>query len=219
MARLVKSFLQSMLKLVNLVMGMVGVTMILYGLWMMRVWERDMQGSSSDSFEPPHFPWFIWASIITGISFCVITSVGHIAADTANGHCLSCYMVILVSLLLLETALAADIFLNSDWEKDLPEDPTGRFDDFKDFVNSNIEMFQWIGLLIVLAQGISILLAMVLRTSERGQVSNYDSDDDYTPARNPLLSRPVQPLAYVANDAWTLGQDNVISHSQPHFTA
>ena len=27
------------------------------------------------------------------------------------------YMVILVSLLLLETALAADIFLNSDWEK------------------------------------------------------------------------------------------------------
>lgn len=33
---------------------------------------------------------FIWASIITGISFCVMTSIGHIAADTANGHCLSC---------------------------------------------------------------------------------------------------------------------------------
>lgn len=36
--------------------------------------------------------------------------------------------------------------------QDIPEDPTGRFDDFKDFVNSNIEMFQWIALLIVLAQ-------------------------------------------------------------------
>ena len=36
--------------------------------------------------------------------------------------------------------------------QDLPEDPTGRFDDFKDFVDSNIEIFQWIALLIVLAQ-------------------------------------------------------------------
>ena len=57
MARFVKSFLQSMLKLVNLVMGMVGLTMILYGLWMMRVWQRDMDGFSSDDHKPPHFPW------------------------------------------------------------------------------------------------------------------------------------------------------------------
>lgn len=68
-------------------------------------------------------------------------------------------------------------------------------------------------------QGISILLAMVLRTTERGQASNYDSDDAYTTARNPLLNGPVQPLPYVANDAWTVGHDSVISYSQPYFSA
>ena len=98
-------------------------------------------------------------------------------------------MMIIFSLLLLETAIGADILLNSDWEKvyllleptififipysskfsfalfhipkfnfwlsifqDLPNDPTGRFKDFKDFVKSNFEIFKWIGLFIVLAQ-------------------------------------------------------------------
>lgn len=36
--------------------------------------------------------------------------------------------------------------------QDLPEDPTGRFDDFEDFVESNFDTCKWIGLLIVLAQ-------------------------------------------------------------------
>lgn len=36
--------------------------------------------------------------------------------------------------------------------QDLPEDPTGRLRDFEDFVKSNFDIFQWIGLLIILAQ-------------------------------------------------------------------
>ncbi|KAF2297680.1 hypothetical protein GH714_002190 [Hevea brasiliensis] len=55
------------------------------------------------------------------------------------------YTVIISVLLLLETAVAADILLNSEWEKDLPEDPTGRFHDFKKLVDSNFDIFKWIG--------------------------------------------------------------------------
>lgn len=36
--------------------------------------------------------------------------------------------------------------------RDLPEDPTGRFDDFEDFVESNFNTCKWIGLLIFLVQ-------------------------------------------------------------------
>ncbi|BBH00873.1 Tetraspanin family protein [Prunus dulcis] len=76
------------------------------------------------------------------------------------------------------TAMTADILLNSDWEKDLPYDTTGKFHDFKDFVKSNFDMFKWIGLLIVLAQGFSILLALALRSVEPNQGSSYDSDEE-----------------------------------------
>ncbi|XP_044460914.1 uncharacterized protein LOC123192431 isoform X2 [Mangifera indica] len=46
MARIARAYPQSFLKAVNLVIGMVGIAMILYGLWIIRVWQRDMQDSS-----------------------------------------------------------------------------------------------------------------------------------------------------------------------------
>ncbi|KAL1345803.1 hypothetical protein AAHE18_08G144200 [Arachis hypogaea] len=75
---------------------------------------------------------------------CVVTCLGHMAADSMNGYCLSCYMMSMIIILLLEGVVTADILLNSDWEKDLPEDPTGKFNDFKDFVESNFDVCKWI---------------------------------------------------------------------------
>lgn len=40
MGKMVRSFIQSILKLVNSVMAMVGMAMILYAGWMIRVWQR-----------------------------------------------------------------------------------------------------------------------------------------------------------------------------------
>lgn len=99
-------------------------------------------------------------------------------------------MLITCLLLLLETAIAADILLNSEWEKvpicssqilssmtitrkkiiigfhvidllyqDLPDDPTGRFHDFKEFVKSNFDIFKWIGIWIISAQVILFVLS------------------------------------------------------------
>uniref|UniRef100_A0A5B6YU76 Putative Tetraspanin family protein isoform 1 n=1 Tax=Davidia involucrata TaxID=16924 RepID=A0A5B6YU76_DAVIN len=197
MVRVAKRCHQSSLKLVNLTIGMLGIATILYSVWMIRVWQRDMEDSSIDDYNST-FPWFIHAFLGIGVTLCAITCLGHIAADTANAYCLSCYMVVIFMLLLLETATIADVFLNSDWEKDLPEDPTGRFDDFKDFVKSNFDICKWIGLLIILAQGFSILLATVLKTLAPDHETNYDSDDNYAPSRPglPLLNPHAQPLPF-----------------------
>lgn len=99
------------------------------------------------------------------------------------------YMVVIFLLLLLESAMAADILLNSDWEKvtltsfltnylvysknvnwfhvlykqDLPDDPTGRFHDFKEFVKSNFDIFKWIGSSIILAQVIYFCYVILWR--------------------------------------------------------
>ncbi|MQL88632.1 hypothetical protein Taro_021191, partial [Colocasia esculenta] len=214
MGRMGRICLQSFLKLVNSVIGMVGVGMILYAMWMLRVWYRQMNGDwrGPDSSAP----WFIFTFLGLGISLCVITCSGHIAAETANGHCLSCvsfspihYMVLVFLLVLLEASITADVFLNRSWEEDFPEDPTGRFDELKDFVRSNFEMCKWIGLMIVGAQALSILLAMVLRALGPDREGDYDSDDDYIPTRLPLLRNHQNPSyahvdSHAKNENWSL---------------
>ncbi|CAK9181789.1 unnamed protein product [Ilex paraguariensis] len=204
MVRAVKSCLQFCLKLLNSTIGIIGIAMLLYTIWMTRVWQRDASPEDYSS----SFPWFIHASLGIGITLCAVTCLGHVAADTANVCCLSCYMIVMFLLLLLETAIIADILLNSDWEKDLPEDRSGRFDDFKDFVKSNIDTCKWISALIILVQGFSILLATVLRTLVTDHEANYDTEEDHIPPRIPLLGHPAQPLPYAIGGV----------HIDPYFT-
>ncbi|OAY26167.1 tetraspanin-19 [Manihot esculenta] len=206
MGRIAKILLRSILKMVNSVMGILGIAMVLYGFWMVRVWQRDIEEASSSAYGyDSTAPWFIYSFLSIGITLCLITCIGHVSADSSNGFCLSCYTVIISVLLLLEIAFAADILLNSEWEKDLPEDPTGRFHDFKEFVESNFDVFKWIGLLIVLAQGFSMLLAMALRALGLNYGSNYDSDNECPPARLPLIDHHLQPPSFVIGN--------------PHFTS
>ncbi|PSR98578.1 Tetraspanin-19 like [Actinidia chinensis var. chinensis] len=199
MAKTLKSWLQILLKLVNSTIGIVGISMIIYSMWMARVWQRHMEGSSDDFFSFSVI-WFILTFLGIGITLCAISSFGHIAAHTANTHCLSCYMVAIFLLLLVETTLMADIILNSDWEEDFPEDPTGRFDDFKDFVKSNFNTCQWIGLFMFLAQGCSIVSATFLRTLEKRQARYCESDEDDIAPSLPFLYHPVEPLPCTVAD-------------------
>lgn len=167
--------------------------MILYALWLIRVWQKQMGDfPSGDSDYPP--PWFIYTFLGLGITLCVITCSGHVAAATINGCCLYLYMFFIFLLILLEAAVTADVFLNRDWEEDFPEDPSGSFDQFKDFVRSNFHICKWIGLSIVSVQGLCFLFAIILKAL--GPHRYYDSDDDYLPQRAPLLQNAVQDPVY-----------------------
>ncbi|PKA55759.1 Tetraspanin-19 [Apostasia shenzhenica] len=211
MAAWLRACLQSTLKIVNSVIGLVGMAMILYSLWMIRAWFRQWSGLSPDGVSASSPPWFIYSFLGLGIFLCVITCSGHIAAETVNGHCLSCYTAVISLLLILEAAITADIFVNRNWEEDFPRDPTGRFEEFKDFVQSNSEMCKWIGILVVVAQALSIFLAMVLRALGPDHGEYYDSDDDSVPARLPLLRNQAQnnpcmpdPAILLKNDSWNV---------------
>ncbi|XP_048328805.1 tetraspanin-19 [Ziziphus jujuba] len=197
MVRLVRSFVQSILKLVNSVMAMVGLAMILYAVWMISVWQRHTGELPFGGSDYPA-PWFIYTFLGLGITLCVITCLGHIAAETANGCCLFLYMFIVFLLLMLEAAVTVDVFLNHDWEEDFPADATGNFNELKNFVRSNFKICKWIGLSIVSVQGLSLLLAMILKAL--GPHRYDDSDDDYSPETAPLLKNAVHPPSYVVGD-------------------
>lgn len=214
MGRLVRSCLQSLLKIVNSVIGFVGLGMVLYSLWMIRVWYKHT-GSFWDNSSPP---WFIYTFLGLGVTLCLATCSGHIAAETANGCCLSCYMVFVFLLVMLEAAVTADIFLNRQWEEDFPEDETGKLDELKRFIKSNFEMCKWIGLGIVGAQAMSIFLAMVLRAFGSNRSSFYDSDEEYATTRLPLLRDHMQHPPYVVdpriaihNNSWNTRANEKVS--------
>ncbi|XVE49908.1 hypothetical protein DITRI_Ditri01bG0119500 [Diplodiscus trichospermus] len=199
MARVVRSCIQSILKLVNSFIGMVGMAMILYSIWLIRAWQREIgvlpfEGSDYAA------PWFIYTFLGVGVTLCLITCYGHVAAETANGCCLYFYLVFIFLLLMLEAAVATDVFLNHDWEEDFPVDPSGSFNKFKDFIRSNFEFCKWIGLSVVSVQGLGILLAMLLKAL--GPHHYYESDDDIDPERVPLLKNAVHSTYVVGSPVY-----------------
>lgn len=181
----VRSCVQTALKAANSVVGLAGMAVILYALWVLRAWSQQ----AADHLPAP---WFIYTLLSLGIIMCLLTCSGHIAAETANSPCLSCHMIFVFLLVILEAAIAADVFLNSYWEEDFPDDPSGKFDEFKHFVRSNFDICEWVALSVVAAQALSIILAMVLRALGPDSEIDYDSDDDAVPARLPLLRNHAQ---------------------------
>nr|XP_016452083.1 PREDICTED: tetraspanin-19-like [Nicotiana tabacum]XP_016452084.1 PREDICTED: tetraspanin-19-like [Nicotiana tabacum] len=194
MVKPVKVCLQWSLKFTNLTIGFVGIAILFYGIWLIRVWQRDAADSHS-SPDYDHFPWFIHASLGIGTALCAITCLGHVAANSANTYCLSSYMFVIFVLLLSEIGVAADVLLNSNWEKDLPEDPSGRFNDFEEFVKSNSGVFQWIAVFSVLAQGCSMLFATMLRTIGKVKEYTQENEGEYAEPWDPLLRPPELPPA------------------------
>ncbi|KAG8364701.1 hypothetical protein BUALT_Bualt18G0025900 [Buddleja alternifolia] len=109
-------------------------------------------------------------------------------------------MIFVFLLFVLEAAITADVFLNHNWKEDFPEDPTGNFDQLKDFIKDNFDICKWIGITVVAFQGLSILLAMILKALGPHPERDYESDDDYLPDRVPLLKNYVPSQSYVVSD-------------------
>jgi hypothetical protein len=200
MARGMRGCIQSLLKLVNSLIGMAGIAMIMYSIWLIRAWQRKMgELPFGDDADDDDVPWFIYTFLGLGAVLSVITCLGHVAAESARGCCLYIYMFFIFILLMLEVGVTADVFLNRDWEKDFPEDPSGSFSQFKDFIRTNFEICKWVGLSVVSVQALSLLLAMVLNAL--GPHQNYDSDDEYIdPERAPLLKNAGYHPSYAVID-------------------
>jgi len=176
-------------------------------------------------------PWFIYTCLGIGIIVCVITCIGHIAAEITNGFCLSCYSILIVLLILVEAALVGDIFLNHNWEKDIPNDPTGEFENTKEFIEHNIDICKWVALTVVIIQAFSLLLATILRAMVSTRRPDYDSDDgDYISSRStshqPLLSQgsetPSGPVTgknrSKSRDAWSKRMREKYASNPNEFT-
>ncbi|XP_021717378.1 tetraspanin-19 isoform X2 [Chenopodium quinoa] len=199
MGSLIRSFFQSLMKMFNAIVGMAGIAMVIYSLWMIRVWQKQTGQSPFDDSDYP-VPWFIYTFLGLGVTFCVITCSGHIAAETLNGCCLYLYIMFMFLLLVLEGVITADVFLNRKWEQDFPKDATGNLHELKVFIGQNFDFCKWIGLSILAGQGLSFLLSVVLKALGPHRDRYYDSDEEsYAASRRPLLRNSADPSHLVVD--------------------
>ncbi|PPR92293.1 hypothetical protein GOBAR_AA28378 [Gossypium barbadense] len=189
------------LKLLNSLQGFVGVSIILYSIWMLDQWNHHVPISP-----PPSAP-----SPVSSVSNSILFNSGPEMGDQA-ARVFDDFAVGLVSGLdndvgfnlssvelpapwgtnfnclgrgfdRTEAALVAFIAIDRSWEKDLPFDPTGEIDSFRSFVEDNVDICKWVGISVVIIQALAMLVAIILRamsshssTSAKGDGRGTRSD-------------------------------------------
>lgn len=141
-------------------------------------------------------PWFIYATFGAGAFIVTVTVFGACAAETHLACCLSFYQFGLILMLLFQAALAALIFFDTTWEKDLPDDPTGQEKKAREFIMANIEVCKWGALAVLIVELLALIIAMILRSMAKS--SEYEEDDmDGPPHSQPGSRDPLLPRHYV----------------------
>ncbi|KAK1260401.1 Tetraspanin-18 [Acorus gramineus] len=178
--------LGSLLKLLNFLQTFAGVSIVIYSAWMLS---------------------FIYSFMGAGVMVCLITFIGHVAAEAVNGCCL-CFYTLLTSILIsLEAALVGYLILDKNWEKDLPLDPTGELARLRIFIEDNFDICRWIGISLVSIQALTLLLALILRAMVSSTREEWDSDDDYCVIRRPLIISGGQNPTLTSMDAKGIRSD------------
>ncbi|KAK1420587.1 hypothetical protein QVD17_22300 [Tagetes erecta] len=192
------SSLANILKFLNFFQLFVGLLIILYSTYMLNQWHKHLPDSPdaastvfNTAWVPDRFirlkfvdgmindsasPWFIYAFMGLGVMLCCISCTGHIAAEAINGRCLRCYTVLKTVFIVLEVALVSFIAIDRHWERDLPLDPTGEIDKFREFVESDTEFCKWVGITVVIVQAVCLLLAEVLRAMVKSEMKRDEVD-------------------------------------------
>ncbi|KAI3742010.1 hypothetical protein L1987_59689 [Smallanthus sonchifolius] len=170
------SCLAFILKFLTLFQLFVGISIILYSAFMLNQWNKQLPESSDSMINGSHSPWFIYAFMGLGVMLCCISCTGHIAAEVINGCCLRFYAILKTLFILLEVALVLFIAFDHHWERDLPLDPTGEIDKFREFVESDADFCKWVGITVVVVQAVCLMLAVVLRAMVNLQME-LDEDD------------------------------------------
>uniref|UniRef100_A0ACD5WVV7 Uncharacterized protein n=1 Tax=Avena sativa TaxID=4498 RepID=A0ACD5WVV7_AVESA len=173
-----------LLKFLAFLQAFAAVSAVLYAAWILSRWARHHELHLHHLL--PDL-WFACAVMAAGLLYCAILLAGYVAAEINSGCCLCFYTVLAMVMLLLEAALAGQLFLNEHWIQDLPYDRTGELDNLLSFIHNNLDLCKWTALATLATQALSLLLAMVLRAMASTSNVDYDSDEDFVVIRRPLL--------------------------------
>ncbi|KAI4364785.1 hypothetical protein MLD38_020833 [Melastoma candidum] len=208
-----KGFFECLLKLLNFLMTLAGLTMIGYGIYLFVEYEKSSGAGmdllelgrpmlltvplSSSILDDLPKAWFICVFIGIGLVLFIISLFGCIGSCSRNGCCLSFYAMLVFLLILVELGCAAFIYFDKSWEDDIPTDKTGDFSMIYELLKENWKIVRWVALGIVVLEALIFVLAVLVRAANRNP--DYDSDEEFIAPRQqirqPLMGRPPLPPA------------------------
>ncbi|GMJ07680.1 hypothetical protein HRI_004437200 [Hibiscus trionum] len=160
MRRCSRCCLHYSMKMVNLVLNLLGIAIIVYSLWLQKMW--NLGAAQLPSYPSLPKPWFIYTCFGVGIAVCLSTFFSYIVSNWISNSVLCIYIISICSLLLLEVVVVIAIFFKYDWSSLISKYIDERHEDFKSFIIFNEEMCQLIALLILAPQVSVVALAIVL---------------------------------------------------------
>ncbi|XP_004245872.1 tobamovirus multiplication protein 2A isoform X1 [Solanum lycopersicum] len=210
-----KGFWECLLKLLNFLLTLVGLTMVGYGIYLFVEYKNHSHSGDDYPVAPPMSgdmiefgrpmlmavslaenifdklpkPWFIYLFIGIGAVLVVVSCCGCIGAATRNGCCLSCYSMLIFLLILVELGAAGFIFFDKSWKDEIPRDKTGNFETIYDFLDDHWKIIKWVALGAVIFEALIFLLALVVRAANRP--ADYDSDDEYIGGPRQQIRQPL----------------------------
>ncbi|KAK9667890.1 hypothetical protein RND81_13G018300 [Saponaria officinalis] len=233
-----RGFWECLLKLLNFLMTLAGLAMVGYGIYLFVMYKQDNVDpvlppvSGDDAFIQLGRPflmtmslsnnildnlpkaWFIYLFIGVGALLFVISCCGCIGASTRNGCCLTTYAVFIILLILVEIGCAAFMFFNEDWDKEIPKDKTGNFENIFDFLDDHWGIVKWVLLGIVVLEALLFVLTVIVRAVN--MPADYDSDEEFINPRQsfkqPLINKPTSATSVpvtgsdqrtTRSDAWS----------------
>ncbi|XP_041019330.1 tetraspanin-19-like [Juglans microcarpa x Juglans regia] len=210
MERCTRCCLHSSIRAVNLVVIICGAGMIVYSLWLLKMWQDGVSELSTISSLPR--PWFIYTCLGVGIAVCLSTLVGHMVANCINNYSLCIYIVTICSLVFLEVAVLVAILFNMDWERQLMEYIDEHHEKFESFVIFHLTMCRLVVITVLVLQMNVAVLAIILwaiGTEPTIQVSHSDTHYDFNHSFLLRTSTPIlHNLRHICRQCQALSRGN-----------
>ncbi|PKA65418.1 Tetraspanin-18 [Apostasia shenzhenica] len=215
-----RSCLAFLLEFLNFLQTFVGVSILIYSIWILNSSAKHDFGFSLDLDGLPA-PWFVCALMGVGISLCLVAFTGLIAAESISSCCLCFHAILSTILMLFEAALVGYLVFKKEWKKDVPNDSTGELERLIAFIEENMDIVKWIGVSIIVIQALSLFLAVLIRALIPSTRLEYDSDEDYYVIRRPLLNQQVgqtfEPTSGFHSAIWSSRMKDKYGLIQNHF--
>ncbi|XP_057957400.1 helicase and polymerase-containing protein TEBICHI-like [Malania oleifera] len=189
--------LHSSLRIVNFIVNVFGVGMIVYSLWLLKMWKEGIAELPSTS-SLPH-PWFIYTCLGVGIVVCLSTLSGHMVANCISNSTLCFYIVSICSLLFIQIGVIVTIFFKMDWESQLTKYIDEHHEKFQSFIIFHLKMCRLIVLLVVVAQENWLLLTADYSQIELCLMAHFSNDSSLIE----LLSKPHGVVFIMIAARWT----------------
>nr|GMD27999.1 tetraspanin-18-like isoform X1 [Ipomoea batatas] len=181
-----QTFLAFILKFLNFLQAFTGVSITVYSFYMLNQWQR--RRAAPPAAPSPQFPAAQLVNLVgvsdeiatLGFSFSGLAgdlnfNFNSLPAPCSKGHSLDDSVPFFVTVILDQIKIAVFSFnycvtsLGSEFGgihfagSPLGKDPTGELASLCNFIEDNIDVCKWVGIVVIIIQALSLLLAIILR--------------------------------------------------------